>query len=74
MTKRELIEKRIPYPLSDMVIRNCDMSLVGNYLNEEARDNAKVHDMLGGLFLWFNSPEGFEFWDSLRSKLQAKNL
>lgn len=74
MTRREFIETKFPYPISDMVIRNCETEVVGDYLDEAMRDDVKASDILSGLFTWCYSPEGHDFWESLRDKLIAKNL
>jgi hypothetical protein len=68
MTNRELIEKHIPYPMSDMVIKYCIPVWLDSSTNETAYDA-----MIGG-FSWDETSEGFDFWHSLYSKLRAKNL
>jgi hypothetical protein len=74
MTRREFIETKFPYPISDMVIKNTKAEVMGNYLDGDVREDAKASYMLGALFTWCSSPEGHEFWESLRNKLQEKNL
>ena len=74
MTRREFIEKKFPYPISDMVIKNCTTEESGAYLEYHVADYAKPSAVLCGLFTWSYSSEGHEFWQSLHDKLEAKNL
>jgi len=72
MTNREMIEKRIPYPLSDMVIKYCTPTGNGQWLDTSNNETA-YGAMLGG-FTWSDTPEGHEFWAKLFKKLSQKNL
>jgi hypothetical protein len=74
MTNREFIEKKFPYPISDMVIKNCTNEECDAYLDTHVADYAKPSSMLQGLFTWCYSPEGHSFWESFHDKLKAKNL
>jgi hypothetical protein len=74
MTRKEFIEKKFPYPISDMVIRNCTTEEGGGHLDAHVGEYAKPSAMLHGLFTWSYSPEGHSFWSSLYMKLKAKNL
>lgn len=73
MTHRELIEKRIPYPISDMVIKNCMPNHSRHWLDlENYRESA--HELLLSAFTFSETPEGMEFWNKIYDKLKAKNL
>ena len=74
MTRREFIETKFPYPISDMVIKNCTTEESGVYLDTNVADYAKPSSMLQGLFTWGYSSEGHEFWQSFHDKLKAMNL
>jgi hypothetical protein len=74
MTRREFIETKFPYPISDMVIKNCTTQEIGAYLDAHVADYAKPSSMLKCLFTWSYSPEGHSFWESFHDKLEAKNL
>lgn len=72
MTNRELIEKRIPYPLSEMVIKYCTPTGGGRWLDTSTNETA--YDAMIRGFSWDVTTEGFDFWHSLYNKLRAKNL
>jgi hypothetical protein len=74
MTRREFIEKKFPYPISDMIIKNCITEESGAYLDTHVADYAKPSSMLQGLFTWGYSSEGHSFWQSFHDKLKAMNL
>jgi hypothetical protein len=74
MTRREFIEKKFPYPMSEMIIKNCTTEESGAYLDTNVVDYAKPSSMLKCLFTWCYSPEGHSFWESFHDKLEAKNL
>ena len=73
MTNKELIEKRIPYPLSEMVMRNGVRSWGEQWLDLNT-DETFAHSLLLGAFTFSNTPEGHMFWYNLKDKLKAKNL
>jgi len=73
MTNRELIEKRIPYPISEMVMRNAMLGYSLQWLELE-NYNGYAHKLLIGAFVFSDTPEGADFWYNLRDKLEAKNL
>jgi hypothetical protein len=72
MTNRELIEKRIPYPMSEMVIKYCIPTGNGQWL--DTSNNETAYDAMITGFSWSETSEGFDFWHSLYNKLRAKNL
>lgn len=73
MTNRELIEKRIPYPISEMVMRNATLGMTRNWLDQET-SKTYAHELLSGAFVFYDTPEGGDFWWKFRNKLEAKNL
>jgi hypothetical protein len=73
MTNRELIEKRIPYPISDMVIKNAMPNHSSQWLDYET-NHTYAWELLLAAFVFSDSPEGFEFWCNIKEKLEAKNL
>ena len=73
MTNRELIEKRIPYPISEMVIKNAMPNHSSQWLEYET-NHTYAWELLLAAFTFSDSPEGMDFWYNLKDKLQAKNL
>ncbi len=73
MTNRELIEKRIPYPLSEMVIKNAMPNHNAEWLAQET-NHTHAWGLLLAAFTFSESPEGMEFWYNIKEKLEAMNL
>lgn len=73
MTNRELIEKRIPYPISEMVMRNAMLSYSAQWLEYET-NYTHAWELLLAAFTFSDTPEGMDFWYKLKDKLKAKNL
>jgi hypothetical protein len=73
MTNREMIEKKFPYPMSEMIIRNAIPANSGDWIDRETNCERK-YELLTRAFVWSDSPEGHEFWAELFKKLLRKNI
>jgi hypothetical protein len=87
MTRRQTIEKYVPYPLSDMLIRNAEDYIMRGmeregYLDEEvdgdwccdSYGDVKIHDVIITI-LWLDLTfEGYDFWNKIHDNFLNKNL
>ena len=87
MTRRQTIEKYVPYPLSDMLIRNAEDYIMRGmeregYLDEEVDGDwccdrygdVKIHDVIITM-LWLDLTfEGYDFWSKIYDNFLIKNL
>jgi hypothetical protein len=87
MTRRQTIEKYVPYPLSDMMIRNAEDYIMRGieregYLDEEvdgdwccdSYGDVKIHGIIITM-LWLDlNFEGYDFWSKIYDNFLNKNL
>jgi hypothetical protein len=87
MTRRQTIDKYVPYPLSDMLIRNAEEYMMRGreregYLDEEvdgdwccdSYGDVKVHDVIVTI-LWLDLTfESLDFWNKIHDNFLMKNL
>jgi hypothetical protein len=87
MTRRQTIEKYVPYPLSDMLIRNTqryvEMGIERRaYLDEEvdgdwccdSYGDVKIHDVIITILVLSRTIEGYDFWSKIYDYYLIKNL
>jgi len=87
MTRRQTIEKYVPYPLSEMLIRNywryVKMGIErGVYLDEEvdgdwccdSYGDVKIHDIIITIIWLGDTIEGYDFWNKTHDYYLNKNL
>lgn len=73
MTNREMIEMRVPYPASEMAIKNSIPTDNGEWLDNECTLPYAYETLIRG-FNWGDSPEGWTFWGNIYEKLKSKNI
>jgi hypothetical protein len=87
MTRRQTIDKYVPYPLSDMLIRNAEEYIMQGrervgYLDEEvdgdwccdSYGDVKIHDVIVTI-LWLDLTfESLDFWNKIHNNFLMKNL
>jgi hypothetical protein len=87
MTRRQTIDKYVPYPLSEMLIRNAEEYMMRGmeregYLDEEvdgdwccdSYGDVKVHDVIVTI-LWLDLTfESLNFWNKIHNNFLMKNL
>jgi len=87
MTRRQTIEKYVPYPLSDMLIRNAEEYMMRGieregYLDEEvdgdwccdSYGDVKIHDIIITIIWLHQTIEGLDFWNKIHDNFLMKNL
>lgn len=87
MTRRETIEKYVPYPLSDMLIRNAEDYIMRGmeregYLDEEVDGDwccdrygdVKIYNILMTILYLDNTIENYDFWSKTFDNFLMKNL
>jgi hypothetical protein len=87
MTRRQTIEKYVPYPLSDMLIRNAEDYIMRGmeregYLDEEAHGDwccdsygdVKIYDIIITIIWLGQTFEGYKFWNKIHDNFLNKNL
>jgi hypothetical protein len=87
MTRRQTIEKYVPYPLSDMMIRNAEEYMMRGieregYLDEEvdgdwccdSYGDVKIYNILMTILYLDNTIENYDFWSKTFDNFLMKNL
>jgi hypothetical protein len=87
MTRRETINKYVPYPLSDMIIRNVDMYVRQriydpHYIDEEVDGDwccdsygeVKVHRIIMSVLWIYDTIETNNFWVDAHTYFLNKNI
>lgn len=87
MTRRQTIEKYVPYPLSDMMIRNAEEYMMRGieregYLDEEvdgdwccdSYGDVKIYNILMTILYLDNTIEDYDFWSKTFDNFLMKNL
>ena len=87
MTRRQTIDKYVPYPLSDMLIHNSEVYIMRGieregYLDEEvdgdwccdSYGDVKIHDIIITIIWLHQTIEGLNFWNKIHDNFLMKNL
>jgi hypothetical protein len=87
MTRRQTIDKYVPYPLSDMLIRNAEDYIMRGmeregYLDEEVDGDwccdrygdVKIHDVIVTILYLDLTFESYDFWSKTFDNFLMKNL
>jgi len=87
MTRRQTIDKYVPYPLSDMLIRNAEEYMMRGmeregYLDEEVDGDwccdrygdVKIHNIIITILYLDITFESYDFWSKTFDNFLMKNL
>jgi hypothetical protein len=87
MTRRQTIDKYLPYPLSGMLIRNAEEYIMRGmeregYLDEEvdgdwccdSYGDVKIYNIIITIIRLENTFEGYDFWSKTFDNFLMKNL
>jgi hypothetical protein len=87
MTRRQTIDKYVPYPLSGMLICNAEEYMMRGieregYLDEEvdgdwccdSYGDVKIHDIIITIIWLHQTIEGLDFWNKIHDNFLMKNL
>lgn len=88
MTRLDVINKNVPYPLSQMIINNVDKHIgdgretdeeyLWNEVNEDwcvdDYGNIKIHLIIKSTMWWISTYEGITFWNELNTYFLNKNI
>jgi hypothetical protein len=87
MTRRQTIDKYVPYPLSDMLIRNAEDYIMRGmeregYLDEEvdgdwccdSYGDVKIYNVIITILYLDNTLENYNFWSKTFDNFLNKNL
>jgi hypothetical protein len=87
MTRRQTIDKYVPYPLSDMLIRNAEEYIMRGmeregYLDEEvdgdwccdSYGDVKIYNVIITILYLDDTLENYNFWSKTFDNFLMKNL
>jgi hypothetical protein len=87
MTRRQTIDKYVPYPLSEMLIHNADVYIMRGmeregYLDEEvdgdwccdSYGDVKIYNVIITILYLDNTLENYNFWSKTFDNFLNKNL
>ncbi len=87
MTRRQTIDKYVPYPLSEMLIRNAEEYMMRGmeregYLDEEvdgdwccdSYGDLKIYNVIITILYLDNTLENYNFWSKTFDNFLMKNL
>jgi hypothetical protein len=87
MTRRQTIEKYVPYPLSEMLIHNAEVYIMrgmerGGYLDDEvdgdwccdSYGDVKIYNVIITILNLNNTLESYDFWSKTFDNFLMKNL